>query len=341
MSNPVYAIAGFEHAVVPSIKDVKKLPLFVSVDPFINETSALADYIVPDTVTYESWGIGAPWADVIAKTSTVRWPVVEPATARTADGQPVNLESFLFAIAKELQLPGFGKGGMSTKDGEPVDLECAEDFYVRGISNIAYQAGRPVPEASDDDIEITGLSRWMPEVQKRLKDEEVRRVAMVMSRGGRFDTVDESWKDDHIKAAYKFPVQIWHEGLAKMRHSMTGERYAGCPHLVPDALCRWLQHARALPRVGVAADHELVQIQPDEQHVDRCQAPAPGPPAQPHQPAQGRCGTLWHCQRRCHRSEHPRGQGARRGTGEKRRGTRHRGHRVRLWAPAAGGRWRT
>lgn len=233
MSNPVYAIAGFEHAVVPSIKDVKKLPLFISVDPFINETSALADYIVPDTVTYESWGIGAPWADVIAKTSTVRWPVVEPATARTADGQPVNLESFLFAIAKELQLPGFGKGGMSTKDGEPVDLECAEDFYVRGISNIAYQAGRPVPEASDDDIEITGLSRWMPEVQKRLKDEEVRRVAMVMSRGGRFDTVDESWKDDHIKAAYKFPVQIWHEGLAKMRHSMTGERYAGCPTWFP------------------------------------------------------------------------------------------------------------
>ena len=97
---------------------------------------------------------------------------------------------------------------MATRDGEPVDLECAEDFYVRGISNIAYQAGRPVPEASDDDIEITGLSRWMPEVHKRLKDEEVRRVAMVMSRGGRFDTVDESWKDDHIKAAYKFPVQI-------------------------------------------------------------------------------------------------------------------------------------
>lgn len=58
-------------------------------------------------------------------------------------------------------------------------------------------------------------------------------MAMVMSRGGRFDTVDESWKDDHIKAAYKFPVQIWHEGLAKMRHSMTGERYAGCPTWFP------------------------------------------------------------------------------------------------------------
>ena len=233
MSNPVYAIAGFEQAVVPSIKDPKKLPLFISVDPFINETSALADYIVPDTVTYESWGIGAPWADVIAKTSTVRWPVVEPATARTADGRPVNFEAFLFAVAKELQLPGFGKNAMSTKDGEPLDLESAEDFYLRGICNIAYQAGRPVPEASDDDIEITGLKRWMPEVEKRLKPEEVRRAAMVMSRGGRFDTIEDAWVGEHIKAAHKFPVQIWHEGLAKMRHSMTGEAYVGCPTWFP------------------------------------------------------------------------------------------------------------
>ncbi|AVO50419.1 tetrathionate reductase subunit TtrA [Melaminivora suipulveris] len=233
MSNPVYAIAGFEHAVVPAIRDPKKLPLFISVDPFINETSALADYIVPDTVTYESWGIGAPWADVIAKTSTVRWPVVEPATARTADGRPVNLESFLFAVARQLQLPGFGKNAMSTRDGEPLNLENAEDFYVRGVCNIAYQAGKPVPEASDDDIEITGLKRWMPEVEKRLKPEEVRRVAMVLSRGGRFDTLEDAWVGEHIKAQHKFPVQLWHEGLARMHHSMTGERYVGCPTWFP------------------------------------------------------------------------------------------------------------
>ncbi|MBS0508289.1 MAG: tetrathionate reductase subunit TtrA [Proteobacteria bacterium] len=229
MSNPVYAICGFENTLVQAIKDPKKLPLFISCDPFINETSALADYIVPDTVTYESWGIGAPWADVIAKSSTVRWPVVQSATAQTADGQPVNLESFLFAVAKQLQLPGFGKNAMATKDGEPLDLENAEDLYIRAIANIAYQAGKPVGEASDDDIAITGVARWMPEVEKRLKPEEVRRVAMVMTRGGRFDKIEDAWAGDHIKAAHKFPVQLWHEGLAKMRHSMTGERLSGCP----------------------------------------------------------------------------------------------------------------
>ncbi len=233
MSNPVYAICGFENTLVEAVKDPKKLPLFVSVDPFINETSALADYIVPDTVTYESWGVGAPWADVVAKSSTVRWPTVEAATAKTADGKPVSFETFVFALAKQLQLPGFGKNAMSTKDGEPLDLETPEDFYLRGMCNIAYQAGKPVSEASDDDIAITGLSKWMPALQARVKPEEVRRVAMVMSRGGRFDAVEDAWKGEHIKQAHKFPVQIWHEGLSKMRHSMTGERYSGCPTWYP------------------------------------------------------------------------------------------------------------
>ena len=236
MSNPVYAIAGFENTLVDALKDPKKLPLFISVDPFINETSALADYIVPDTVTYESWGIGAPWADVVAKSSTVRWPVVQAATARTADGPPVSFESFVFAVAKQVQLPGFGKNAMSTKEGEPLDLENAEDFYLRGMCNIAYQAGKPVPEASDDDIAITGLGPWMPELARRVQPEEVRRVAMVMSRGGRFDKLDDAWKGEHLKLTHKYPVQLWHEGLAKMRHSMTGERYSGCPTWYPTRL---------------------------------------------------------------------------------------------------------
>lgn len=236
MSNPVYGVCGFENALVDQVKNVKKLPLFISVDPFINETSALADYIVPDTITYESWGVGAPWADVVAKSSTVRWPVVTPAVANTAEGRPVNLESLLFALARTLALPGFGPGALSTKDGQPVDLECAEDFYLRGIANIAWQAGQPVAEASDDDIAITGLDALMPLITPRLAPEEVRRVAMVLTRGGRFDRLENAWKGEHIKAAHRPALQIWSEGLARMRHSMTGEAYSGCPTWYPTRL---------------------------------------------------------------------------------------------------------
>lgn len=236
MSNPVYAVCGFENTLVDAIKDPKRLPLFVSVDPFINETSALADYIVPDTVTYESWGIGAPWADVVARSSTVRWPAVDAATERAGDGRRVSLESFVFALAKALALPGFGRDAMSTRDGTPLDLDGPEDFYLRAMANIAYQAGRPVPPASDDDIALTGLSRWMPALHARLQPEEVGRVAMVMSRGGRFDRVEDAWDGEQLKLKAKFPATFWHEGLARMRHAMTGERYSGCPTWYPTRL---------------------------------------------------------------------------------------------------------
>ena len=236
MSNPIYAIAGFKNAVGEALKDPKVLPLIISIDPFINETSALADYIVPDTVTYESWGISAPWADVIAKSSTVRWPTVEPAVARTASGAPVNVESFLFAVADQLQLPGFGDEGMSDAQGNPVALKTAEDFFLRGLANMAFSGGKAVPPASDDDMLVTGVDRYQPLLSQKLKDDEWRQVALLMSRGGRFDTIEASWKGEHIRKPHPFPLQLWMEDVAKMRHSMTGERLSGCPTWYPTRL---------------------------------------------------------------------------------------------------------
>lgn len=236
MSNPIYSIAGFKNAVGEALKDPKQLPLIVSIDPFINETSALADYIVPDTVTYESWGISAPWADVVAKSSTVRWPTVQPAVARTASGAPVNVESFLFAVAERLQLPGFGDQGMSDAQGQPCALKTAEDFFLRGLANMAFAGGKVVPAASDDDMQVTGVDRYQKLLQAQLKEDEWRQVAMLMTRGGRFDAIDAAWKGEHIRKPHPLPLQLWSEDVAKMRHSMTGERLSGCPTWYPTRL---------------------------------------------------------------------------------------------------------
>ncbi len=236
MSNPMYSIAGFKHALLDALKDPKKLPLIVSIDPFMNETTALADYIVPDTVTYESWGISAPWADVIAKSSTVRWPTVQPAVARTASGAPVNVESFVFAVAERLALPGFGDHGIKDAEGNPCALKTAEDFFLRGLANIAFAGGKAVPPASDDDMLVTGVDRYQPLLQAQLKDDEWRQVAMLMTRGGRFDKIDAAWKGQHIRKAHAPALQVWMEDVAKMRHSMTGERLSGCPTYFPTRL---------------------------------------------------------------------------------------------------------
>lgn len=249
MSNPVYGIAGFRNVLLDKLKDPKILPLAVSINPFINETNALADYIVPDTVTYESWGVSAPWADVVAKASTVRWPAVEPRLARTADGAPVCLESFLIACAKRIGMPGFGANAIADADGNRYPLDTAEDFFLRGIANIAFGAGRPVPEASDDDLELTGVARYRDALQGKLKPEEWRRVAMVMSRGGRFDRVRDAWTDaGQTRQAWAKPLQVWSEELAGFRHAMTGERYSGCPTWYPARLADGRDVRQQYPR---------------------------------------------------------------------------------------------
>jgi tetrathionate reductase subunit A len=240
MSNPLYGVAGLRRVVIDKLKDPRILPLSVSINPFINETNALADYIVPDTVTYESWGVSAPWADVVAKASTVRWPALRPRVARTAADEPVCLETFLIACAKRLDMPGFGAGAISDQDGASHALDTPEDFFLRGMANIAFAAGRPVPEASDDDMALTGVDRYAALLQQKLKPDEWRRVAMLMSRGGRFDKMEEAWvgagEARRTRAAYVRPLHIWSEELAGFRHSMTGERYSGCPTWYPTRL---------------------------------------------------------------------------------------------------------
>lgn len=240
MSNPVYGIAGFKNVAFDKLKDPRVLPLSVSINAFINETNALADYIVPDTVTYESWGVSAPWADVLVKASTVRWPAVQPRVARTATDEPVCLETFLIACAKRLGMPGFGAGAISDKDGAKYALDTPEDFFLRGMANIAFAAGKPVPEASDDDMALTGVDRYGDLLRQKLKPGEWRQVAMLMSRGGRFDKMEDAWAGEgerrRLRMAYAKPLQIWSEELAGYRHSMTGERYSGCPTWYPPRL---------------------------------------------------------------------------------------------------------
>lgn len=63
-----------------------------------------------------------------------------------------------------------------------------------------------------------------------------RKVAMLMTRGGRFDSIDAAWKGDHIRKAHTPALQVWNEEIATMRHSMTGERFTGCPTWYPTRL---------------------------------------------------------------------------------------------------------
>ena len=60
MTNPLYGVPGLRTVIEERLKDPQRLPLFIAIDAFMNETTALADYIVPDTHNFESWGFSAP-----------------------------------------------------------------------------------------------------------------------------------------------------------------------------------------------------------------------------------------------------------------------------------------
>ncbi|MDO8958255.1 MAG: molybdopterin-dependent oxidoreductase, partial [Rhodocyclaceae bacterium] len=111
-SNPLYGIAGLRTKIGKDLADPKKLPLIISVDPFINESNAYADYIVPDSLMYESWGWVTAWGGVPTKSMGARWPVVEPKASKTPEGRAIGMETFFIALAKAMDLPGFGEDAL-------------------------------------------------------------------------------------------------------------------------------------------------------------------------------------------------------------------------------------
>ncbi|EKO3434430.1 tetrathionate reductase subunit TtrA [Vibrio fluvialis] len=235
IANPIYGVPGLKALLEEKLKDPKQLGLIVSVDAFINETTTLSDYIVPDTVTYESWGMAGPWHDVPVKTVTARWPVVAPRTAKTADGRSICLENFLIDVAKKMQLGGFGDNAIADAQGNWHGIHSAEDFYLRSAANLAYVKGG-VPEVTAEDIAWSGLERLMPAMQQALTVDEMKRVAYIFARGGRFEDATEAYKGDTMKYKWVNPVAIWNEKLATSRNTMTGERYSGCPTWYPQKL---------------------------------------------------------------------------------------------------------
>ncbi|SJZ92083.1 molybdopterin dinucleotide binding domain-containing protein [Consotaella salsifontis] len=234
-SNPVYGIPGMGLASVEKLKDPKVLPLVVSIDPFINETSAFADYIVPDTVMYESWGWTSAWGGVPTKLTSARWPVVDPRNDKTPDGEPVQMETFLIRLAKTLGLPGFGAGAIPDVDGNLHPLEKPEDWYLRGGANIAWLGKKPLPDASDDDIALSGIERILPRLKATLKEEEWRKVAFVLARGGRFENQSGGFVEDKAGHTFDKGLLVYNEALATSRNAMTGKRWTGTATFTPPA----------------------------------------------------------------------------------------------------------
>lgn len=230
-SNPLYGVTGLRHKIAKDLADPKKLPLIISVDPFINESNAYADYIIPDSLMYESWGWVSAWNGVPTKAMSARWPVIEPRAAKTPDGRAIGMETFFIALAKAMQLPGFGEGAISDPDGATYALNGPEDWYLRSGANVAWLGKEPVADATEDDIRLSGVERIRALLEKTLKPEEVAKVAFLLTRGGRYQPGKDAYDEENpqwMRNPMKAMSHLWNENVGASRNSLTGKRYSGC-----------------------------------------------------------------------------------------------------------------
>lgn len=228
MANPIYGQAGLNNMIAKDLQDPGKISLFVGIDGFINETNRYADYLVPDSVMYEVWGFTGAWSGTNTRMITSCWPVVEPRQQKTAEGEPVSMEAFIIAVSKRLGLPGFGDNAIPDADGNLHPLNTAQDYYLRAAANIALQ-GQPLPDASQEDIDHSGIARLLPMLDSTLKPDERGPVAYMYARGGRFEDYDQAFADEKHRHAWTRPLCLYNEQVGTSIDSSTGQRYVGHP----------------------------------------------------------------------------------------------------------------
>jgi tetrathionate reductase subunit A len=227
-TNPLYGQSGLYDQARSALSDPRRIPLIVAIDPFINESSAYADYIVPDTVLYETWGTTKPWAGVLTRASSLRWPVVDPPLSKSPDGDPVCMDSFLIALARRMDLPGFGDAAIPDQEEVLHPLNHPEDWHLRVAANVAFD-GDQVQDATLEELKLTHLTRLIPALEHSLKPEERLKVAAVLARGGRYEDEGKAYDDLWLTRRYNRAMQIYNETVGSTRSSITGEYFSGVP----------------------------------------------------------------------------------------------------------------
>jgi anaerobic selenocysteine-containing dehydrogenase len=149
-ADPVYN----DPALSSNLKDRAEVPLMVGIDRQITETTALADYILPDTTYLERWDVCIPPPSISTQGFGVRRPVVGVVDAKTSKYFPIlpetkQMEDILISFATRLDLPGFGDKGIDSS----TPLKTGRDYYTWLLSVILgtmKEAGLPASSSPEE-----------------------------------------------------------------------------------------------------------------------------------------------------------------------------------------------
>lgn len=236
--------------VIDILADTDKIPLIITSDILVGETSTYADYIFPDLSYLERWEFHGSHPSVTFKVENIRNPAIAipgwPTVTVYGEEIPMSWEALLLAIAEKLDLPGFGPNGF----GEGMPLIRPEDLYLKQVANIAQgekEGGSDaVPEADDEELRhFLAVRRHLPDAvfnpdrwQAALGNDESlwRRAVYVLNRGGRYEPFSKAYKGDLVGHPYGRLINLYQEKTATTINSMTGDPFAGYTAYIPPGL---------------------------------------------------------------------------------------------------------
>ncbi len=245
-ANPVLS-ANYGVKFIETLKDTKKLPLFIGITTSINETYLYADYIVPDTTYLDGGTMGCQFVYAsgggVKTLETWRTPAVMPKTLKIGDcpnGHPkyASMWEFLIDIALHLGMPGFGEkaiGGNPEKEelkDQKFSLYCVWEYIMRVFANSAMDgkdAGL-IKEPTEEEIEFVEKNYPIAKF-KDIVPNEWKYIAYGLARGGVFTSYESSF-DENGFSKRKPPTEVlmlWNEKLAKTKNSITGKKFYGGP----------------------------------------------------------------------------------------------------------------
>ncbi|WP_407309638.1 molybdopterin-dependent oxidoreductase [Desulfosporosinus sp. SB140] len=198
MATPAYSIPGMKDRIISAFKDPKKIPLLISSDIVIGDTTMFADYILPDVTYLEQWNALGAAPTILGLVADVRQPMTH------VFPQAKSVENMFIDIAKKMNLPGFGDNGF----GAGIPLNKEEDWYLKLVANFASQYGK-IPGATEEA-----------------------QVKYIMDRGGVFDA-GGAYDGSMMKNKVASLCTIYAEKVATTKDSMTGKNFDGIPQYYP------------------------------------------------------------------------------------------------------------
>ncbi|OUO91326.1 hypothetical protein B5F40_04270 [Gordonibacter sp. An230] len=226
--------------VIDKLKDPEVVPLFISCDVVIGEDTQYADYVVPDTNPYESFGT-LNMEGWVGYGDALRWRVKEPGSMKLDDGRYASIETFLVDVAKACDVPGFGDKAVQDAEGAWWPINDACDYFMKAFANLAFD-GEPVADISEEDVRLQALDDLPEEWRQAVTEEEWPKVLNVISRGGRFHPVEDALDPESGRNAYikrdstaPFEALFYSEVRATRKNDYDGSYSSGTLSYTPQA----------------------------------------------------------------------------------------------------------